>query len=143
MGNRSAIPFHVLALAAAFSASCSRTKSIDRDQIRSEIRLARSFAAESEMFIDFVLEGRATRPYAEEHAAYLEDAVEQSAKEIEGRATDSVAEDSVRECRAQLAMIARELSGIRGAVSDTNALGGARERIRQIRERLEQADAYP
>src|SRR6266536_2872559 len=99
---RPAIPFIVLALAVAALAGCSRKKSIDRDQVRSEIRSARSFAAESEMFIDFVLQGHATRRYAEEHSAYLEDAVEQSAKELAQAAPESDAEDSVRACRTQL-----------------------------------------
>jgi hypothetical protein len=69
------MPFIVFALAVTSSAGCSRAKTIGRDQARSEIRSARSFAAELELFLDFVLQGHATRGYAEGHTAYLEDEV--------------------------------------------------------------------
>jgi hypothetical protein len=57
--NRPPISFAVLALAALLMAACSRQKSISRDQAQSDIRSSLSFAAESEIFIDFVLKGHA------------------------------------------------------------------------------------
>jgi uncharacterized membrane protein YccC len=136
--------FAVLALAAVFVAGCSRNKSISRDQARSEIRSARSFAAELQMFINFVLEGRGTRHYAEEHTAYLEDAIEQLTKELEHAAPEPDAKDSIRECQTGLSTLARELSAIRTAIArdDKDALAAARGRVTQIRKSLENASSH-
>jgi hypothetical protein len=141
--NRPAIPFIALALIAASCAGCSRNKSISRDEARSEIRSARSFAAESEMFIEFDLQGHATRRYAEEHTSYLQDAVEQSAKELDRAVPEPGAEHYVRECQTKLRMLSHELSGIRAAIvhGDRDALAVARGRVGQIRKSLERVNS--
>jgi hypothetical protein len=114
---------------------------IGRDELRSEIRLAGSFAAESEMFIDFVLQGQATRRYAEAQATYLEDEVEQSAHELERASPESGTEDAFRECRTQLRMLASELSNVRAAIANKESLVSAKGRIRQIGERVAKASS--
>jgi hypothetical protein len=141
--NNSAILLILLALAGVSLPGCSRKKSIGRDEARSEIRSARSFAAESEMFIDFVLQRHSTRRYAEGHSAYLEQAVKQSAKELVETAPETGVENSVRECRSNLGMLARELSRIRAAIrgGDQDALLAAQARIRHTRENLEKANS--
>ena len=48
-------------LAAPLFVGCSQRKGITPDQVRSAIRQARSLAADSELFLDFVLQGRATQ----------------------------------------------------------------------------------
>ena len=143
MGYRPAIALILLVLAVTSSAGCSRAKSIDRDQVRSEIRSARSFAAELEMFLDFVLQGHATRSYAQGHAAYLEEEVERSAKDLDNAVAEPDAADSVSECRTQLHHMAGELSDIGDALGDRNRLAAAKARIRQIRESLEKAASHP
>jgi hypothetical protein len=141
--NRPAILLIVLALAGVSLPGCSRKKSIGRDEARSEIWSARSFAAESEMFIDFVLQGHSTHCYAEGHSVYLEQEVEQLAKELGQATPEASVESSVRECRSNLAMLARELSRIRAAISggDEDALLAAQAKIRHIRESLEKANS--
>src|SRR4051812_5205981 len=108
--NSSAILLIVLALAAVSSPGCSRKKSIGRDEARSEIRSARSFAAESEMFVDFVLQGHSTRRYAEGHSAFLEEAVERLAKKLGQATPETDVENSVRDCQTKLSALAGELS---------------------------------
>jgi hypothetical protein len=142
-GNQSAIFLIVLALAEVSLTGCSRKKSIGRDEVRSEIHSALSFSAESEMFIDFVLQGHATRRYAEGQSAYLEDAVEQSAKEFGQAAPEADVANSVRECQIKLGMLIRDLSRTRAAIGDhdEDALLAAKGRIKQIRESLENANS--
>ena len=139
------VSFALLALAAAaFVVGCSRNKSIDRDQARSEVRSALSFVAESEMFLNFVIQGRAPRHYAAEHTVYLEQAIGKSAKELTRAVPESHAKDSIDECQAGLSALARELSGIRTVipVDDEKALAAALRRITAIRESLEKANAH-
>ena len=141
--NSLATLLFVLALAGVSLAGCSRKKPIDRDEAQSKIRSARSFAAESDMFVDFVLQEHSTRRYREGHSAYLEQAVEQSSREFGQTAPEADVENSVRECRSNLGMLARELSRIRAAVSsgDDDALLAAQAKIRHIRESLERANS--
>ena len=134
-GNQTNHCMAVWALAALL-AGCSGKTPAGRDQVESEIRSARSFAAESELFLDFILEGRATRPYAVEHAAYLEEAIRQSADELRPGAADVL-----RECQMELALLRQERSRAAAAVDDRQALAAGKARIRKIRERLEKANA--
>jgi hypothetical protein len=88
MGGRQTIVILALLLAAALT-SCSRKKTLGPDDLRSQIRSAHSFVAESEMFIDYIRQGHATRHYAEGHATYLKDAVTQLEKEFEQAVPES------------------------------------------------------
>jgi len=143
MRSEPLISFTVLALAAMSSTGCLHQKSMGRDEVRSAIRSALSSAAESEMLIDFVLQGRATRSYAEGHAAYLQEEVRQSAKEFENAVAQPDAKDAFENCRTQLNAIAAELSVIRSAIRDTGQLRAAMKRMTAIRRSLERVNASP
>jgi hypothetical protein len=131
----------VLLLAAAALTSCSRKKTISRDDLRSEIMSAYSFAAESEMFIDYIRQGHATHHYAEGHATYLKDAVTQLENELEGAVPQPGIENVISECRSDIDLLRHELSGIAANVGDNAALGAARKRIENIRKSLEKANS--
>jgi hypothetical protein len=133
-----------MGLAAASLTGCSRNPSIGRDEVKSGIRSARSFAAESAMLVDFILQGHATRHYAQEHSTYLQDEVEQSAKELRQGVPAPEIQDSVRECLTQFAALAHELSGIRDAAGhdDRDALAAAKRKLTEIRESLEKANSH-
>jgi hypothetical protein len=145
MGKKPAVPLIVFALTATCLAGCSRRKLIDRDEARSAIRSARSFAAESVAFIDFAVEGRATHHFAEAHAAYLQNEVERSAKELESAVAEPAAAASVSDCRMQFYQVVAELSDIRAALDDDDKdrLLASKARMEQIRENLEKANPYP
>jgi len=100
-------------------------------------------AAESELFIDFVVGGRSTHRYAEEHSAYLEDAVQQSAKELGKAAPETGIETPFRDCQTKLITLAGQLSRVRAAIGnrDARSLLAAKQVIRRIRESLEKANS--
>src|SRR5690349_15206950 len=110
--NSSAMPWLRSALAAAFLTGCSGGKTIDRDEAQADIRLTRSFAAETGIFLDFLLRGQATVHFAAEHARLLEKEIERLLKDLEGSAPDPNAESSVRECRRELSALVHEVSRI-------------------------------
>ncbi len=126
-------------LAAPLFVGCSQRKAITPDQLRSAIRQARSLAAESELFVDFVLQGSATQTYAEGHAAYLEEQIQDSAAQLTGDAAEPDTRKSLRICRAALLRLARELSRVQAAIRDPQALVAARSSIAGIREDLDTA----
>jgi len=91
------------------------------------------------MFLDFVLEGHATRRYAEGHAEYLLHHAQQSAKELESAVPQADVERSFQECRTELGAMVRELADIHVAIGDTHRLAAAKARIIEIRKSLSQA----
>jgi hypothetical protein len=120
-------------------ASCSHSKTINRDDARSEIKAAVSLVAESTLFVDYIHEGRSTRHYAEGHAAYLEDAIQQSLDKLERAEPEPGTATAVHECRAQLELLDRELSGIPEKFGHDEALAAAKVRMTSIRASLEKA----
>lgn len=123
------------------SAGCSARKTLSREDVRSEIRIAVSFTAESELFVNFIRSGHSTRHYAEGHAAYLDDAVKQSLNELERAVPEPKIQYAVGECITQLKRLERELSGIRPALKSEGALSGIRDRMSEIRKSLERAQS--
>ena len=104
-----------------------------------EIKAAVSLVAESTLFVDYIHEGRSTRPYADGHAAYLEDAVQQSLNKLKQTEPEPGTAAAVHECSAQLELLDRELSGIPAKFGDDEALAAAKERMTSIRASLEKA----
>jgi hypothetical protein len=120
-------------------ASCSHQKTITREELRSQLTSAVSFAAEAEMFIDYVGQNRSTHNYAQGHIKYLADEVNRSLKELHDAVPGEGSEEKLRECRAQLDLLGRELTTVRLALHNAEALRGAKERIATIRKALERA----
>ena len=128
----------VLLLAAAL-ASCSRKKTISRDDARSEVKSAISLVSESALFVDYVRQGRSTRHYADGHAAYLEDAVQQSLDKLKQAEPEPGTATAIHECRTQLELLDRELFGIPAKFGHDEALAAAKERMASMRAGLEKA----
>jgi hypothetical protein len=120
-------------------ASCSRNKTVGRDEVRSQIRSANSFVAESEMFIDYIRQGHATHHYVKAHAAYLEDAVKQSEKELEQGNPETGTGNVIHECVTDMDLLRRELSGIAALSGDNDGLAAAKTRMESIRKSLQKA----
>jgi hypothetical protein len=139
MRSQKTVLIFVLLLAAAALTSCSRKKTISRDDLRSEIMSAYSFAAESEMFIDYIRQGHTTRHYAEGHATYLKDAVTQLEKELEQAVPEPGAQNVVSDCRSYVQMLRRELSVVATKFGDNDALAATGKRMENIRKNLEEA----
>ena len=112
---------------------------MDRGAVRSTIREAESYAAESQLFIDYVRQGRATPHYAQEHAGYLQDAVEHSRRELERDVAQQDSQEAFDVCRSQLTLLAAELGSIRAAIGNKDALAAAQPHIAAIRDRLHKA----
>jgi hypothetical protein len=126
---------------AAALASCSRKKTVGRDEVRSQIRSANSFVAESEMFIDYIRHGHATHRYVEAHAAYLQDAVRQSEKELAQEKSETRTGHLIRECITDMDLLRRELSGIPALSGNNDGLAAAKKRMESIRKSLQKADS--
>ena len=100
-----------ITLVAVFLAACACQKRLGKEELTSEIRAGRSVAAESELFVDFVIQGHSMHHYAREHSAYLEDLVQQAAKELEEAAPEPAYGPDIRTVEMRTCRVARARLG--------------------------------
>jgi hypothetical protein len=91
------------------------------------------------MFIDYIRQGHATHHYVEAHAAYLEDAVKQSEKELEQGNPEAGTRNVIHECITDMDLLRRELSGIAALSGNNDGLAAAKTRMESIRKSLQKA----
>ena len=119
--------------------ACSRHKTVTKDDLRSELISAKSLAAETEMFLDYVRQNRATKNYAQGHIEYLTEEVEQSRKELQESLPAQGEEDARQKLSVQFDALEAELHTIRGRLDDEAALANAKEQLARIRQALDDA----
>jgi hypothetical protein len=135
-----AIAAFVLGSILALSA-CSRPKTLTQDELRSQIFSAKSLAAETEIFVDYVRQKRATKHYAQGHIEYLAEQVENSRQELHQSSPVQGEEDAFQKLSAQFDALHAELHIIAGKLDDVNALATAKEHIARIRQTLDEANS--
>lgn len=120
---------------------CSRQKTIDADELRSDLSAAISLASETETFIDYVAQHRATGNYATGQIAYLAETARQDAKELhEAVPAPSIAE-KFPVCRQQLDALAYQLASLRFELVRHPAGPANTQQLIQLRRALEQSRA--
>jgi hypothetical protein len=118
---------------------CSRHKNPTTDKLRSELISAKSLAAETEMFLDYVRQKRSTKHYAQGHIEYLTEEIERSRGELQESSPAQGEQDVVQNFKAQFDALKGELQSIRGRMDDEVALSTAKEHIERIRRGLDEA----
>jgi hypothetical protein len=134
----------VVAFALAFIlvlCACSRHKTLTTEELRSDLISAKSLAAETEMFLDYVHQNRATKYYAQGHIEYLTEEMERSREELQESSPPQGEADAVQKLSAQFDALKAELHGIRGRLDDEAALATAKEHIERIRQALDEANS--
>ena len=122
-------------------ASCSRSKTVSRQELRSDLVAAVSLASETELFIGQLLEGRATPAFARGHLDYLRQEATRAADTLrEAHAGEGMA-GQLESCRAQMAALALLLAGLENRAEATDKLSDDRQQARRIRLVLEQENA--
>ncbi len=123
--------------------ACSRQKTVGPDDLRSDLTSAISLASETETFINYVSQQRATFDFAEGHLAYLSESARQSAKELhESTPVHSIVQqfaDAQKQLDAlafQLATLRDRLAGRRGAAASAPDLNSISHNLEQIKAPL-------
>jgi hypothetical protein len=99
----------------------------------SALTSTRSLAAETELFLEFVLGGHSNEQYAEAHTEYLEKAI--------ADLLEDVRRENLPSCEAALSALAQELPAVRNSVAagDLAALTRSRDAVRKLRQNLRAA----
>jgi len=115
---------------------CSRQGA--RDEVKSDLRSASSFASEAEMFIEQVQQKRVTEDYALGHLDYLADEIKTLADDLP-HGTDANSAPQLETCRVQIEALRKALSKVRADVRNAAALVESKNEIERIRGELQRA----
>jgi hypothetical protein len=114
---------------------CSGDKRVGKDELSSQLSLGVSLASEAELFIEYVREGRATTSYAQGHAMYLAEELDDCLVALNGRSEPSLSKQT-EQSRRDFAELRREVAHIRGAIGGDSELNAAKNRIAQLHGQL-------
>jgi hypothetical protein len=113
-------------------------KSINPSELSSDLRSLSSYAAEAELFIEYLEAGKATKEFARGHVSYLIKAVRQTSKELEiVRASPNLA-FRLAGCRQQYIFLSDQLARLSQNLSDPRTLADVKNVIKRIREASDQ-----
>lgn len=121
--------------------ACSRQKTVGPDDLRSDLTSAISLASETETFINYVSQQRATSNFAEGHLAYLAETARQSAKELhESTPVHSIVQQFA-DAQKQLDALAFQLATLRDQLARRPARSASTQQLSSILHSLEQIKA--
>jgi hypothetical protein len=121
--------------------SCARQRRITRDELSSDLISAISVASATEMSIDFVSRGQATRNFAVGHFTYLSNQLKDAAKELDSSIPEAGLERKLRSSRAQMDALSSELNAVVHEIGRPEALSASKKRVDAIRKSLEEENA--
>jgi hypothetical protein len=133
---------HILILITClFFASCSRSKDVSPEELRSDLASGVSLASETELFVSQLLQNRIAPAFAGAHLNYLRREAKRASDALqEARASEGMS-SQLASCRAQMAELASLLANLENNTGDRNQLSHASEEARRIRKILEHANA--
>lgn len=120
---------------------CTNQKPLSRDELRSELKLATSFAAETEMFIAYTRQGRPTLHFAHSHAAQLAEEVRSSVGQMGYKSPEAGTEQSFQTCKSELDFLSREIPLIPQLTGNDSALDLESKKVAESHDRLIAASA--
>jgi hypothetical protein len=118
--------------------SCA-PKPINPSELSSDLLSLSSYAAEAELFIEYLEAGEATNEFAQGHITYLIKAVQETSKEIEAVPPSPGLAYRLAECREQRVFLSAQLTRLSQNLGDPRTLGQVKKSIQRIREAFDQA----
>ena len=132
--KRTSVAFFALSLLT----SCSHQKPISRDELASKLRSADSIACETNTFIDYVREQRATKDYAKGHVEYLLLEVSTNSKELRDALPPPGAQAELDNSRRVTQALAALLGKLSRNIDRPEELADEKAQIAAIHRQLEQ-----
>ncbi|HET9184022.1 MAG TPA: hypothetical protein VFP59_17985 [Candidatus Angelobacter sp.] len=120
---------------------CSRQKIIGPDDLRSQLTAAISLASETETFLDYISQHRATANFAAGHLSYLSQTAADAVKDLHQATPTYSIEKQFTQTRQQVDALSSQLAALQRevAVGQTSAAG--KDQLVELRRSLEQIKA--
>jgi hypothetical protein len=109
------------------------SRPVRADELSSDFHALASFSAETELFIDYLQNGKATGPYAREHSAYLAEEVREAQRDLAETTASSDLEKALTECRRLQSLLLNEQERLPASLADPHALDAIRQSVEDIR----------
>ena len=123
-----------------FSLGCGN-KEASREDLQSEFIQSISLALQTETFIGYMRQGRATYSFASGHLQYLLNEVNRNAQELSSLKASPDLSYAVNLDRLQLNLLAAEIEKASRSLREPNVLAASEQQIRRIRMTLIQANS--
>jgi hypothetical protein len=118
-------------------ASCTRHRTINQEELRSDLISAISVATEAEISTDRVAQGRVSDNFATGHFKYLGDQIKDSTEKLDESTPEAGIKRHLQTCRTQMNALADELLPLQFETRNLEALATSQIRIAAIRKVLE------
>ena len=124
--------------------SCSQSKTLTAEDLKSELASAVSLASETQMFVEQWQKDRLTASFIKTHLDYLQQEARNSIKQLEGARAEPSLAAKAETSRTQLKALHRELLVLQtDADSYVRPLRMDCQRIEQIQKSLEDTKSTP
>jgi hypothetical protein len=110
---------------------CSGSHSIERRDLKSEVRNLQSVAEEVELYLSLVDAGAISSAFEHNHPRYLQEQLEDAREQLEGKSPDFEVADQYQLCRAYLAALTVETRHLDSMTTRPN-----RKHLQRIRKNL-------
>ncbi len=115
-------------------------KPISANGIASELRAVSSYAAEAQLFIEYIQAGKSTKAYARAHACYLVAQLKEARQKLAALpSTEQTLAPALLKCKQQQDMLFDQLNRLSLNVDDPSALAHGKQKFRAIQEDAQQA----
>lgn len=117
------------------------SRQASRSDVQSDLRQSASLACETEMFVEYLSQGRSTYYFALGHLQNLRDEVNRSVEELSGVKASPPLMKALDFDAGQLRLLQEQIDDVRRNVGQPGGLDNYMERIRGIRIALQQANS--
>ena len=116
-------------------------KQASRDEVQSALRKSSSLAYETEIFVQYISQGRSTRYFALGHLQHLRDEVNRANRDISNLSAPPTLMNALNVDRVQLEALGELIDDSCRTPGQSSALDASLKRIRDIRIALQRASS--
>ncbi len=117
--------------------SCSSTKILQADDLRSQVKQGAAFTSETRLFLDRISEDRVTRNFASGHLEYLLHEVDDAVQQAHHSVPQSTVASQYGQYRSQMERLQQLLANLPNKLSDKSALAEADSELQHIQVALQ------
>jgi hypothetical protein len=129
----------VTLLALVLSTGCSKQRTIDRAELRSDLDAGISMSSEASLFLQSVAEDRTFQSFSQGHLRYLAEEANRTKKELHQSVASAQDAPTLKQACLQFDALSQELRAIGQKSSDPSALISSKRRLTEIGNAMEKA----
>jgi hypothetical protein len=126
-------------LGLVFWTSCARQRTIDRDELRSDLTAGISLGSEANLYLQSAVEHRTSRSFSQGHLRYLAEEATRTKKELQQSVASPKDAATLKQACLEYEALSQELTLVGEKPSESNALLKSMRRLTEIGNALKKA----